>query len=163
MITRQGLQQKLDEHMLNKDSQGQAWDHLYAFNLRMAIAVMKHRNVDSTHAIGGFIKEGAILPSAGQRIIIPKGMVVNSMRPGHDTDSYKTNREVVVHSITIPGARGFHEEYSDEPSSIQELAIEIKWAGKGSYWNYVTLNDWIEAGGEALTQKLAIKKRRTAA
>lgn len=158
MITPQGLQQKLDAHMSNKSEQGQSWNRLHAFNLRLAIAVMQHRNVESIHSIGCFIKDGITLPSAGQKIIIPEGMIVNTLRPGQETDSYKTNREVVVHSVTIPGARGFHEEYSDDPSSIQELPIEIKWAGKGSYWYYVTLNDWIEAGGYDLTQAIAQKR-----
>ena len=158
MITLNGLQHQLDEHMATKAELGQAWNHLHAFNLRMAIAMMQYRQVSSVHSIGGFVKQGIILPSPGQRVIIPAGLTLNSMRPSYDSDSYKTDREVVVHRLTSPRARGFSEDYSDDPSSIRELPIEIIWAGKGQYWNSVAINDWIEAGGYALTEKLRQKQ-----
>jgi hypothetical protein len=161
MITLKSLQEKQASHLALKAEQGQSWDHVYGYNLRLAIAVMQHRGLESVHSIGNFIKDGIKLPTAEQTVVIPKGLVFQTLRPGIETDLFKTDRHITVHSISIRSGTGFHEEYSDDPASIRELPIEIKWAGKGSYWCSVTLNDWIESGGYDMTQ--AFEKKRVQA
>lgn len=151
MITLMALETQRASNLAIKERFGQLWDHVLDFNLRMAISVMRFRGIESIHAIGNFTKEGIVLPAAGKSIIIPKGLAFKSLRPKADTDVFKADRKIVVASVSMARATGFYEEYHNHPASIQELPFEIKWAGKGNYWCYVTLNDWLEAGGYELT------------
>lgn len=148
--------EELQSNMKQKSDAISLMDKTLMDKLRIAIMLMKHRGLHEVHAIGGFVKEGIAMPEKGQSIIIPKGAKFHSMKTGPDNIA-KINQKVTVHSVTPLQHAGFYEEYRNDPSSIQEFPVEIKWAGSGGYWHTMSLNEWVQHGGPELTEQLKHK------
>jgi hypothetical protein len=76
------------------------------------------------------------IPQRGDRVIIPKGTPVRSMRPGRSKDAGRTY-EVTVHHCIGPGAgRG------GTPG-----VIEVRWAGSAGYWTWCDLRHVLPVPG----------------
>lgn len=75
----------------------------------------------------------------GDRVHVPRGVLVKTTAPGEDILITKRSQTVTVHHV-LPGSVGSAHPYKPG-RKVAGTPPKVVWAGAGGYWKEVDIND----------------------